>query len=146
MNLFFDMDGTIADLYGVNNWLSMLRAYDATPYIAAKPLFNMSLFARLLNKLQAKGHQICIISWLSKEPNDEYDEAVTRAKQQWLRKHLPSVKWDEIYIVAYGTPKQNFKLTENDMLFDDEEKNRASWGDFAREPSAILNTLLSLAH
>ena len=27
----FDMDGTIADLYAVPNWLQMLRAEDPTP-------------------------------------------------------------------------------------------------------------------
>lgn len=27
----FDMDGTIADLYGVDNWLEMLIAEDTTP-------------------------------------------------------------------------------------------------------------------
>ena len=29
--LVFDMDGTIADLYGVEGWLEMLRAEDETP-------------------------------------------------------------------------------------------------------------------
>ena len=29
--LVWDMDGTIADLYGVENWLPMLRAFDPTP-------------------------------------------------------------------------------------------------------------------
>ena len=28
----FDMDGTIADLYAVPNWLDKLRAEDASPY------------------------------------------------------------------------------------------------------------------
>ena len=31
MMIWFDMDGTIANLYGVENWLPMLRAYDPTP-------------------------------------------------------------------------------------------------------------------
>ena len=33
--IVFDMDGTIADLYGVENWLPKLRAYDPTPYQTA---------------------------------------------------------------------------------------------------------------
>ena len=32
----FDMDGTIANLYGVHNWLEMLRAEDPTPYALAE--------------------------------------------------------------------------------------------------------------
>lgn len=31
----FDMDGTIADLYAVPNWLDKLRAEDASPYADA---------------------------------------------------------------------------------------------------------------
>ena len=71
--IYFDMDGTIANLYGVNNWLDMLRAYDSTPYEIAKPLVNMNSLARLLNNLQAKGYKIGIVSWLSKIPNSDYD-------------------------------------------------------------------------
>ena len=37
----FDMDGTIAYLYGVYNWLDMLRNYDPTPYANAKPMWDM---------------------------------------------------------------------------------------------------------
>ena len=32
MTIYFDMDGTIADLYGVNNWLHRIRTYDAKIY------------------------------------------------------------------------------------------------------------------
>ena len=35
--IFFDMDGTIADLYGVENWLDYLIASDVLPYEIAKP-------------------------------------------------------------------------------------------------------------
>ena len=62
----FDMDGTIADLYGVANWLDFLIAEDATPYVVAKPLVNMQVLSRLLNKLQRNGYTINIISWTSK--------------------------------------------------------------------------------
>ena len=86
--IWFDMDGTIADLYGVDNWLAMLRAYDATPYIQAKPMLNMSKLARLLHKAQAEGWRIGIVSWLSKEPQASYDQEVTQAKASWLKKHL----------------------------------------------------------
>ena len=30
--IWFDMDGTIANLYGVDNWLDKLHASDASPY------------------------------------------------------------------------------------------------------------------
>lgn len=139
MKIWFDMDGTIADLYGVDNWLEMLMAKDATPYEIAKPLLNMSAFARQLNKLQKKGYEIGIISWLAKTSTSEYDNAVTIAKIKWLHKHLASVKWDEIKIVPYGTNKHN--VCKMGILFDDEEKNRKEWGNASFEPSEIMKVL-----
>lgn len=139
--IFFDCDGTIANLYGVENWLSYLRAYDPTPYAQAKVMLNMSLLARYLNKLQAMDYEIGVISWLSKCSTIEYDEAVTAAKIEWLRKHLASVHFDKIHIVPYGTPKQSFMVTENDILFDDEDKNREAWEGEAFTPDQILEVL-----
>ena len=104
--IYFDMDGTIANLYGVENWLEMIIASDETPYKNAKPLINMQTLARMLNKLQSYGYVIGIISWLAKNSNADYDKKVTKAKIDWLNKHLTSVKFNEIHIVKYGTPKE----------------------------------------
>lgn len=137
----FDMDGTIADLYGVENWLEMLLAGDTTPYTEAKPLINFSVFARILNKLQRKGYTIGIISWLAKVDNDEYNSRVAEAKRAWLIAHLPSVKWDKINIVAYGTPKSTYG---NGILFDDEEPNRKEWKGTAYNVDNIIEVLKNL--
>lgn len=120
----FDMDGTIADLYGVDNWLDYLLAGDTTPYEVAKPLVNLSYLARLLNRLQREGYRIGVISWLAKNADDDYNRRVTSAKMKWLAKHLPSVQWDSIKIVEYGTPKNT---CGRGILFDDEECNRLAW-------------------
>ena len=104
----FDMDGTIADLYGVENWLDYLIAENPFPYENACPLLRLSALARKLNVLQKQGYELAIISWLSKNGSDEYNAIVTEAKKAWLRKHLASVNWDAINIVPYGTPKENF--------------------------------------
>lgn len=139
--IWFDMDGTIANLYAVENWLNMLRAYDPTPYAQAEPMLNMSALARLLHKAQRLGYEIGIISWLSKTSTTEYDNAVTVAKIEWLQAHLPSVEWNEVHIVAYGTPKHTIC---SGVLFDDEEHNRNMWGEGAYEPKDILEFLREL--
>ncbi len=139
--VWFDMDGTMADLYAVNDWLDMLRAFDPTPYAEAAVMHNMSLLARLLNRVQAAGYGIGIVSWLSKVPNPAYDEAVTEAKLEWLEIHLHSVSWDAINIVPYGTPKSSFKTSADDILFDDEENNRKEWDGEAYEPDQIMEIL-----
>ena len=139
--IFFDMDGTIADLYGVENWLDYLIASDALPYEIAKPLIRLNALARILNRLQKQGFKVGVISWLAKNSNTAYDEKVTRAKKEWLKKHLASVNFDEIHIVKYGTPKQTFAKTENDILFDDEEKNRNDWTGKAFDVNEIIEIL-----
>lgn len=138
----FDMDGTIADLYGVENWLDYLREKNPYPYMVAKPLVNLSVLARILNKLQRKGYKIKVISWLAKNSNEEFDELVTFAKIQWLKKRMPSVKWNEINIVAYGTPKSNFG---QGILFDDEENNRKEWRGVAYDVKNIIEILKEVA-
>ena len=139
--IFFDMDGTIADLYGVENWLDYLIASDALPYEIAKPLIRLNALARILNRLQKQGYKVGVISWLAKNSNTDYDEKVTKAKKEWLKKHLASVNFDEIHIVKYGTPKQTFAKTENDILFDDEEKNRNDWAGKAFDVNEIIEIL-----
>lgn len=139
--IFFDMDGTIADLYGVENWLDYLINSDPSPYKNAKPLLNLNSLARILNRLQRTGYHIGIISWLSKNSTESYDEAVTQAKKAWLNKHLASVRFDEIHIVSYGTPKEIFAHNKQDILFDDEEKNRLNWTGKAYNVESILEIL-----
>ena len=140
----FDMDGTIADLYGVEDWLEYLVAEDTLPYRMAEPLLRLSSLARKLNELQRNGYQLAIISWLSKSGTEAYNEAVTETKLAWLAKHLPSVVWDKINIVPYGTPKQDFCETPFDILFDDEEKNRANWTGKAYDVQNIMEILKNL--
>ena len=144
MKIWFDMDGTIADLYGVENWLDMLHASDPTPYLIAKPLLNLSILARLLNKAQENGYEIGIISWTARGGSREYNEAVAEAKRKWLATHLKSVRFDSIRIIEYGIPKENFMENFCDILFDDEEKNRKNWGWVAYEETEILRVLKSL--
>lgn len=137
----FDMDGCIADLYGVENWLDYLIKENEYPYVVAKPLVNMSLLARFLNRLQKYGYTINIISWLSKMSSNDYDKKVTRAKENWLKTHLKSVKFDNIYIVPYGTPKHSLA---NGILFDDEKPNRDNWNGIAYDVDNIIGVLKNL--
>lgn len=139
--IWFDMDGTLANLYGVENWLEHLQSYSAYPYMAAKPLVNLSTLARMIHRAQAQGYMVGVISWLSKCPTPEYDEAVTTAKQAWLKCHMPSVQWDEIHIVPYGTPKHEIG---GGCLFDDETSNRAAWGENPANIAYDVNDIIGV--
>jgi phosphoglycolate phosphatase-like HAD superfamily hydrolase len=136
----FDMDGTIADLYGVNGWLEKLRAFDPTPYAEAEPMWDMNELAEVLMALKSVGTEIRIVTWLSKESTKEYDNAVRIAKREWLEKC--GFPFDNFHGVAYGTTKANCVrkyLTEGEaILIDDNAKVREGWhlGE-AVDPTAI---------
>ena len=126
----FDMDGTIADLYGVENWLEKLRAYDASPYLTAEPMCDMEELAFLLEVAQHRGIEIRIISWLSKETTKDYDEMVRIAKRAWLK--AQGLPVDHFHGVAYGATKADSvrKYLGNEdtaILFDDNAKVRQGW-------------------
>ena len=126
MRIAFDLDGCLVDFYGVEGWLDYLLNEDTTPYEIARPLVNLSRLARLLNKAQRNGDEIGIISWGSKEASDAFDAAVEQAKREWLARHMPSVQWDFIHVVHYGTNKWE-TCGRTGILFDDEERNRNAW-------------------
>jgi 5'(3')-deoxyribonucleotidase len=139
--IFFDMDGTIADLYGVSGWLDDLRAERVRPYAEARPLVNLSALARRLNRLTAEGYTVNIISWTSRGGSAEYNKAVAEVKREWLAKHLPSVSFTAIHIIPYGTPKST---CGRGILFDDEQRNLDEWGEGAHAASEIFEILRGL--
>lgn len=139
--IWFDMDGTIADLYGVEGWLDMLLNENTKPYEIAKPLVNMRELAKVLNRLIEKGWEIGVISWLAKNGTNDYNKKVAIAKIKWLSKHLKSVKFAKIDIVEYGTPKQ---INRNGILFDDEKQNRENWLGIAYNVENIIQVLREL--
>ena len=141
MQIWFDMDGTIVDLYGVENWLPKLQNFDPSPYAEAKPLINMQALARTLNRLRRLGWEINIISWLAEGENEEYDRAVTEAKRKWLETHLASVEFTSVEIVKYGTPKE---IGRSGILFDDDERNRTNWGENTFDQNNIIEILKGL--
>ena len=136
--IYLDCDGTWIDLYGVENWLPMLEAQDPTPYLIAKPLVNLAWMARTIHELQAIGYQVCIITWLAKNATEQYNQKVAEAKMTWLKKHLPTVIFDEIHILPYGVPKWT---CGDGILFDDEEHNRNEWKGLAFGEKDLIKNL-----
>ena len=144
--LVFDMDGTIANLYGVENWLADLRAYNPRPYEVAEPMYDMELLVDILEVLKGQGWKIAVTSWLSMESTSEYDRAVRLAKREWLAKY--NFPFDEIHLVKYGTTKANCTrhLGGYQILVDDNEKVRQGWnlGNTINANENIIEKLLEL--
>lgn len=139
--IWFDMDGTIVDLYGVENWLDDITNERVDAYKNAKPLINMQVLARHLNRLIKQGYEIGVISWLAKGSTAHYDDKVIKAKRKWLSTHLKSVNFAYIDIVKYGTPKEKGR---DGILFDDEIQNRNNWNGIAYNVNNILKILATL--
>lgn len=125
MTYYFDMDGTIADLYGIENWLDYLLKEDTYPYAEAKPLVDCEKLRKIMEKKKLEGYSFGIISWTSKKGTKEYNKKVRKSKLAWLEKYFPDC-FSEIHIIKYGTPK-HWVAKNHGILFDDEEPNRKKW-------------------
>lgn len=145
--LVFDMDGTIADLYGTDNWLTDLRNEKVDPYVNAEPLYNMEEMSKVLNKAKSNGWRIAITTWLAKDASRDYDKAVAKAKKAWLAKY--DFPYDEIHCLKYGRTKANAtrKKADFQVLIDDNKKVRDGWtlGTTVNAEYSIMNFLKSLA-
>lgn len=133
--IYFDMDGTLADLYGVDNWLPKLRAENATPYVEAEPLVDLGEMEQLLAELQYIGYTLGVISWTSKGGSAEYNKAVRKAKLEWLAGCFPEIEFDEIHVVKYGTRKDYIAKDKYGIIFDDDERVREKWRGEAINPN-----------
>lgn len=125
--LVFDMDGTIADLYGVEGWLEDLRAENIRPYVECEPLYDMIELKNILEELKKLGWRIAITTWLSMNSSVEYKKAVTYAKKEWLDAH--DFPYDEFHGVQYGATKADSTRGKADfqILIDDNKKVRKGW-------------------
>lgn len=144
--LVWDMDGTIADLYSVDEWEPKLRASDPSPYLDAKPLVDMAALRELLQRAKSMNIRIITVSWSSMNGTVEYGREVRKAKKEWLEKHCPELL-EELHVVKYGTDKYSLCKGLRAILIDDNEKVRKSWpfdSIDASDSLIMLETLTAL--
>jgi hydroxymethylpyrimidine pyrophosphatase-like HAD family hydrolase len=144
--LVFDMDGTIADLYGVEGWLTDLRTENTRPYTEAKPLYDMTILNSILDVFKMCGWRVVVTTWLAKDSTKEYENAVRKAKLEWLEKY--NFPYDEIHLVKYGTTKANCtrRIGGYQVLVDDNEQVRNGWnlGGTINAQNDIIEALIEL--
>lgn len=126
---YFDMDGTLADLYGVPNVFQRLDNNDATPYRDAKPIPNM---VALLHQLQDDGHRIGVITALSRYPAGTPPDVMARMdaetiafKKQWLIDH--NIHVDEFIAIPSSADKFEAATDKTAVLVDDDTRVLATW-------------------
>lgn len=124
--IYFDMDGTLADLYGVPGWADCLDNENPLPYRIAPALVNMDRLEAVCNALVEIGYTFGVITWLAKNSTPAYDEATTSAKMDWIGDKMPYLS--DFIAIPYGFPKQKAVKRSAEMwLVDDNEDVRKSW-------------------
>lgn len=128
--IVWDMDGTVADLYGVEGWLEMLRAENPLPYEIAEPIWDMERLVNVIRALQDFGIEQRIVTWLSMDSSEEYKTETRRAKREWLEQF--DFPYDHFHGVQYGATKADSvrKFLADDetaILIDDSAKVRKGW-------------------
>jgi hypothetical protein len=124
--IWFDMDGTIADLYAVNGWLDDLIAENTRPYRKAEMLYNADDLNDIIRALKRKGYNVGVISWSSKKATPEYTNRITSEKIAWLKRN--NLNFDKVIVTSYGVRKADTcRSFGSGILVDDEEQNRSAW-------------------
>ena len=128
--VWFDMDGTIADLYGVKDWLSYLKNGNILPYEICKLKYEKVALLNSFKSLKDKGYKLGVISWTAKNGANDYNQAVKNAKIEWLKRHDLYNLLDEILITCYGENKSHTcEKFGRGILVDDEQQNLISWSN-----------------
>jgi hypothetical protein len=144
--LVFDMDGTIANFYGVDGWLADLRNENTRPYEVASPLYDMDILNSILNAFKNKGWNIVVTTWLAKDGSQEFNNRTRVAKKEWLDRY--NFPYDDVHMVKYGTTKANCtrKLGGFQILVDDNANVRKGWtlGATIDANENIIETLLKI--
>lgn len=143
--IVFDMDGTIANLYGVEGWLEMLRSENPLPYAIATPIYDVDTLNEILWNLKNQGWKIAITTWGAKNATAIYNNIVADVKREWLEDI--SFPFDYFFFQEYGTPKNIASdfIGGRQVLIDDNMEVRNSWnGETIDATQDILKELYRL--
>ena len=125
--IYVDMDGTVANLYGEENWLDNLQNERKGSFINLQPLVDMIELSRVCYKLMEQGYRFGVITWLPMNTSREFERVCEREKKLWVDTLMPWVS--EFYVQTYGEPKQNAPIHKaaRMILVDDNAEVRAKW-------------------
>lgn len=141
--VYFDMDGTIADLSGVKpkvtdysdgqelNVFQRLDSNDADVYKEAAPI---PYYIEMMKELKQMGYRIGIITTGSRFPpntpqdvKDKMNADTEVAKREWLTEQGLTPIINTFQFVPYGVSKYEVAEDKTAILVDDEDKVLNTW-------------------
>ena len=101
-SIWFDMDGTIADLYKVEGWLPKLRSNDWSVYSECAPRHNYQRINAAVEALIENGWQVGVITWASKGIGWGKDlDKIAEVKFDWLCEFFPALADGHFACIPY---------------------------------------------
>ena len=119
--VYFDMDGTISDLYGVSN--IFMDSLDASVYYEAKPI---NKYIDMLKEFHNMGYKVIILSCLGMISEKQFDIDTINNKNRWLDEYVGDKYIDERIYLPYTKHKEQY-ITEYGILVDDDDKVLMNW-------------------
>ena len=138
--IWFDMDGTLYDLYKIPGWLGLLEsrrwndAFGQADYARA----HIDRIREAIKALKATGWTVGIITWapMGIQWWDEALGEVERVKCKWVDQNIPELADDDIPFAClpYGESKAKFIIDMEEAgdvnyLVDDNKEVRRDWRD-----------------
>lgn len=104
--VWFDMDGTLYDLYNIPNWLERLEEKDEGVFYHGTMMYNPFRIEQAIDALIAHGWQVGVITWAPKgvEKDDPFFTKVENIKRFWLKRFYPALL-ENFYCLPYGESK-----------------------------------------
>jgi histidinol phosphatase-like enzyme len=123
--VYFDMDGTIADLYGVSNVFNRLDNLDASVYYEAKPI---NKYIDMLKEFHNMGYKVIILSCLGMISDKQFDKDTIYNKGIWLDKYVGKEYIDERIYIPNTKHKETYtNMYGNGILVDDDDRVLINW-------------------
>lgn len=125
--IWFDLDGTLYNLYKVPDWLPRLRREDVSVY--CEQGFERGSINRIIEACKAlkeAGFHIGVISWAGKgvSKKDDFFNLTRTVKMQWVEQYFPVA--EQVIVCEYGKEKSLFAVY-GDVLVDDSLEVRKNW-------------------
>ena len=147
VKIYFDLDGTVFDLYGKPNWLELLESENPDAFKGEfLPEINLTELHKVVFELWMNGVEFGVITWLPMNASPEYQTESAKAKSEWVRKNMGFVT--EFNAIPYGVPKQKAiqQRAKKMYLIDDNSEVCAMWETNKQRKAVNVNKDFTVVH